>query len=74
MAEREVTAVFSNMSAVRMPEEYAPYIERFGVYTSTRGQNFVLVLTEIPCLLHLRLGMTVRIYSAIFIRYWKDWV
>ena len=35
MAEREVTAVFSNMSAVRMPEEYAPYIARFGVYTST---------------------------------------
>lgn len=35
MAEKEVTAIFSNMSAVRMPEEYTPYIERFGVYTST---------------------------------------
>ena len=35
MAEKEVTAVFSNMSAVRMPEDYVPYIERFGVYTST---------------------------------------
>ena len=35
LAENEVTAVFSNMSAVKMPEEYEPYIERFGVYTST---------------------------------------
>lgn len=34
-AERDVTAIFSNMSAVKMPEEYTPYIERFGVYTST---------------------------------------
>lgn len=34
-AERDVTAIFSNMSAVRMPSEYEPYIERFGVYTST---------------------------------------
>lgn len=34
-AERDVTAIFSNMSAVKMPGEYEPYIERFGVYTST---------------------------------------
>ena len=35
LAEREVTAVLSNMSVVKMPPEYAKYIERFGVYTST---------------------------------------
>ena len=35
MAEQEVTAVLSNMSVVKMPEEYVGYIERFGVYTST---------------------------------------
>lgn len=34
-AEKDVTAIFSNMSAVTMPEEYIPYIERFGVFTST---------------------------------------
>lgn len=34
-SEQDVTAIFSNMSAVSMPEEYEPYIERFGVYTST---------------------------------------
>lgn len=34
-AERDVTAIFSNMSAVKMPKEYEPYIDRFGVYTST---------------------------------------
>ena len=32
---REITAIYSNMSVVKMPEEYVPYIERFGVYTST---------------------------------------
>lgn len=35
IAEKNVTAVFSNMSAVTMPEEYACYIDRFGIYTST---------------------------------------
>lgn len=32
---REVTAIYSNMSIVTMPEDYVPYIERFGVFTST---------------------------------------
>lgn len=31
----ELTAVFSNMSVVKMPQEYVPYIHQFGVYTST---------------------------------------
>lgn len=35
LAEKEVTAIFSNMGMVTMPEEYAAYIERFGVFTST---------------------------------------
>lgn len=34
-AEQDITAIFSNMSVVKMPKEYVPYIERFGVYTST---------------------------------------
>lgn len=34
-AERDVTAIFSNMGKVSMPEGYEVYIERFGVYTST---------------------------------------
>ncbi len=32
---RNVTAVLSNLSAVKMPELYEPYIDRFGVITST---------------------------------------
>lgn len=35
ISERDITAVFSNMSIVKMPESYAQYIYRFGVYTST---------------------------------------
>ena len=35
IAEKNVTAVFSNMSAVSMPDAYAGYIDRFGIYTST---------------------------------------
>ena len=34
-SEKNTTAIFSNMSSVVMPGEYVPYIERFGVYTST---------------------------------------
>ena len=32
---KEITAIFSNMGIIRMPEAYSPYIERFGVFTST---------------------------------------
>ncbi|MDD3362710.1 MAG: DUF6320 domain-containing protein [Hespellia sp.] len=35
ISKNEFTAIFSNMSVVKMPQEYLPYIERFGVYTST---------------------------------------
>ncbi|HIW20430.1 MAG TPA: hypothetical protein H9887_00175 [Candidatus Dorea intestinavium] len=31
----DITAIYSNMSVIKMPEEFTPYIERFGVYTST---------------------------------------
>ncbi len=33
--ERDITAVFSNMSVVTMPKEYETYIKQFGVFTST---------------------------------------
>lgn len=35
IAASDVTAIFSNMSIVKMPKELEPYIERFGVYTNT---------------------------------------
>lgn len=34
-AKKDVTAVFSNLGVVSMPKEYASYIGRFGVFTST---------------------------------------
>lgn len=34
-AKSEVTAVYSNLGAVKLPAEYAPYIRHFGVFTST---------------------------------------
>lgn len=35
LAKGDVTAIFSNLGVITMPEEYTGYIERFGVYTST---------------------------------------
>lgn len=32
---RDLTAIFSNMGTVNLPEEFRPYIQNFGVYTST---------------------------------------
>lgn len=32
---REVTAIFSNMGIIRMPQEMEGYIQRFGIFTST---------------------------------------
>lgn len=35
LAEREITAAFSNVGKITMPEELAPHIRSFGVLTST---------------------------------------
>ena len=32
---KDITAIFSNLGTVSLPDEYVPYIERFGVFTST---------------------------------------
>lgn len=60
MAEQEVTAVLSNMSVVKMPEDYAQYIEKFGVYTSTNRTELCI------CSFHdtLSLGFTSRYDST----------
>lgn len=34
-AERDVTAIVSNMGVIKMPESLCPYISRFGIYTNT---------------------------------------
>ena len=34
-AEKNTTAIYSNMGIINMPEEYKKYIDRFGVFTST---------------------------------------
>ena len=65
MAEQEVTAVLSNMSVVKMPEDYADYIEKFGVYTSTTGRNYASVLLRIHFHSVLHRDTTARISSGI---------
>lgn len=35
MSKKNITAIFSNMGSVSMPQEYVPYIQRFGVFIST---------------------------------------
>ena len=34
-AERDVTAILSNMGVVKLPDVYMPYIQRFGIFTNT---------------------------------------
>lgn len=34
---KSITAVFSNIGVIRMPQAYEKYIERFGIFTSTGG-------------------------------------
>ena len=53
-SEKNTTAIFSNMSAVKIHASYVPYIERFGVYTNTPKFEFVFcVLFRINYHLHL---------------------
>lgn len=40
---RETTAIYSNMGIIKMPESYEPYIERFGVFTSTPKLELCMV-------------------------------
>ena len=60
MAEQEVTAVLSNMSVVKMPEDYADYIEKFGVYTSTNRTELCICSFQDT----LSLGFTSRYDST----------
>lgn len=60
MAEQEVTAVLSNMSVVKMPEDYAQYIEKFGVYTSTNRTELCICSFQNT----LSLGFTSRYDST----------
>lgn len=60
MAEQEVTAVLSNMSVVKMPEDYAQYIEKFGVYTSTNRTEICICSFQDT----LSLGFTSRYDST----------
>lgn len=56
IAEKNVTAVFSNMSAVVLPEAYAAYVDRFGIYTSTPKMELCVCSFEDK----LSLGFTSR--------------
>ena len=60
MAEQEVTAVLSNMSVVKMPEDYAQYIEKFGAYTSTNRTELCICSFQDT----LSLGFTSRYDST----------
>ena len=60
MAEQEVTAVLSNMSVVKMPEDYAQYIEKFGVYTRTNRTELCICSFQDT----LSLGFTSRYDST----------
>ena len=60
MAEQEVPAVLSNMSVVKMPEDYAQYIEKFGVYTSTNRTELCICSFQDT----LSLGFTSRYDST----------
>lgn len=60
MAEQEVTAVLSNISVVKMPEDYAQYIEKFGVYTSTNRTELCICSFQDT----LSLGFTSRYDST----------
>ena len=63
MAASDVTAIFSNMSVVKMPQAYVPYIERFGVYTSTPKTELCMCSFEDK----LSLGFTSR-YDSMNIK------
>ncbi len=69
MAEQEVTAVLSNMSVVKMPEDYADYIENSECIPVRTGQNYVSVLLRIHFHSVLHQDMTVRISRGIFTGY-----
>lgn len=64
LAARDLTAVFSNMSVVKMPEEYVPYIERFGVFTSTNKMELCMCSFQDD----LVLGFTSRLENPNILR------
>ncbi len=39
-SSKDTTAIFSNLGVFKMPDEYMPYISRFGAFTSTMKMEF----------------------------------
>ncbi len=70
LAEREVTAVLSNMSVVKDLAGICKNILNVSEFTQAPCvQSFVYALLEIHCHLRLLPDMTARIFSVIFIAY-----
>lgn len=46
VSERSSTAVFSNMSRIKLPDSQVPYIERIGCYTSTPKMELCVISFE----------------------------
>ncbi|MFV0361972.1 MAG: DUF6320 domain-containing protein [Suipraeoptans sp.] len=60
----DISAIFSNMGSIRLPEEYEDYIEYFGVYTSTPK----LELTMCSFKDNITLSFTSRFDSSNIVR------
>ena len=46
LGSRSITAVYSNIGIIRLPEEYREYIRHFGIFASTNSCRCVPVLME----------------------------
>lgn len=72
LGSRRITTVYSNIGVIRFPEEYEPYIERFGFFTCTEA----LQLCSCSCGDELLLGFTSKIpgesIQRNFLKYLKE--
>ena len=57
LGSKSITAVYSNIGILRLPKEYKPYIDRFGIFASTNSMQ----LCSCSCENQMVLGFTSKL-------------
>lgn len=73
LTKNEVTAVFSNLGIIRLPQEYAAHIKRFGAFTSTPKLEMCTCSFEDDFVISFTSGFQNQNVERNFFRILKDY-
>lgn len=72
LAKNEVTAIYSNLGPIKLPEEYSCYIKRFGAFTSTPKVELCTCSFQDDCVISFASGFQNQNIERNFFRLLKE--